>query len=285
MTDPATRTYAETWAGRGVPMEDLAAFVTRAMAAGAPASARIHLEKEDRNVLFGLTTPGTRMSVTWAHNFAYDGKPRQVRAGGGIVDPKQIRLVGEPTTAPIDAKAHADKIIITRAEALELGLTDPWPFKPGDVLDGADGPWLDAAPEGTVVETAAGDEWMNVGTKPGDEVPTWIRGRDRTSPEILDRIAPARLALFGPLTVIRVGEDQNLPAESWPFKPGDVLDGPEDAILDWLDDAPEGTVVTDTAGAEWKYEGSCSWVGTYRTESDELADRAPLTVVSVGGHP
>lgn len=97
---------------------------------------------------------------------------------------------------------------------------------------------------------------------------------------VADRIAPARLALFGPLTVIRVGEDQNLP-----FKPGDVLDGPEDAILDWLDDAPEGTVVTDTAGAEWKYEGSCSWVGTYRTESDELADRAPLTVISVGGHP
>jgi len=57
-TDPATRTYAETWAGRVVPMDELATFVARATAAGAPTSARIRLETADRNILRGGSSGG-----------------------------------------------------------------------------------------------------------------------------------------------------------------------------------------------------------------------------------
>lgn len=313
-TDPTTRTYAETWAGRGVPMDELAAFVARAVDAGAPLTARIRLENVDRNVLLGLTAPGTRMSVTWPYHpspagpslraGAYDetervialedARYRQERAKGGVVDPKTLAIVGEPATASIDVKTHADKTVITRAEALELGLTDPWPFKPGDALDGADGPWLDAAPEGTIVRTPSGDEWMNDGTKPGDEIPTWRRGRDRTSPGFAARIASSGLAKLGPLTVVRVGEDQNPPAEPWPFKPGDVVrDSGEEADHGaWVEAAPDDAVLADHKGNHWKRESSLGWHRTDVTPVTLLADGltshdleknyGPLTVVSVG---
>lgn len=199
MTDPSAHSYAETWAGRGVPMDELAAFVARAVDAGAPLTARIHLENADRNILFGLITPGTRMSVTWPYthagsNVAYSGpgahpgsydetelvlaredaRYRQERAKGGVVDPKRLALVGEPTTSP-----------------------EPWPFKPGDVVyavtDDDVAKLLGAAPVGTVVAAVAGDEWKHEGLS------SWV-GTYRTD--------SAGLAARGPLTVVTVGPSQ-----------------------------------------------------------------------------
>ncbi|MEU4386594.1 hypothetical protein [Promicromonospora sp. NPDC023805] len=226
-TDPTASTYAETWAGRGVPMDELAAFVARAVDAGAPLTARIRLEDADRNVLLGLTAPGTRMSVTWPYRprpaaptlrgGAYDeteqvialedARYRQERAKGGPVDPSRLVLVGEHEGEQLEVRTHADP----PAAAGGLGTADPWPFNPGDVVDdigGAITEWLDAAPEGTIVRTSSGDEWTNDGTKPGDALPTWIRRRDRTSPGFAARSASPGLVEGGPLTVVTVGPRQ-----------------------------------------------------------------------------
>lgn len=66
-TVPTTQTYSENFPGRGVPMDQISGFVERAMAAGAPAYFRVRMEDAPANVLFGLTAPGTRISVTWTH--------------------------------------------------------------------------------------------------------------------------------------------------------------------------------------------------------------------------
>lgn len=64
-TEPTRQTYSEHFPGRGVPMDQIAGFVERATGAGAPPYFRLRMEDAPANVLFGLTTPGTRLSVTW----------------------------------------------------------------------------------------------------------------------------------------------------------------------------------------------------------------------------
>jgi hypothetical protein len=131
---------------------------------------------------------------------------RQRRPGGGPVDRKRLALVAEREGEQLEVRTHADTP--TPDEAVDLGTAEPWPFKPGVVVDDAEGAvteWLDAAPEGTVVVNVAGDEWTNDGIAPGTEVPTWIRGRDRAVPGFADRITSAGLADLDPLTVVRVG--------------------------------------------------------------------------------
>lgn len=66
-TEPKTQTYSENFPGRGVPMDQISGFVERAVAAGAPPHFRFRMEDAPANVLFGLTTPGTRISVTWVY--------------------------------------------------------------------------------------------------------------------------------------------------------------------------------------------------------------------------
>jgi hypothetical protein len=317
-------------------MDELAAFVDRATAAGAPRAARIRLESADRNVLLGLTVPGTRLSVTWAyhkpnphtpadesptthagpnvahsgpgaHPGPYDETELVIERGDlryrqeGIrnrqearnrqeldqvrefVDPNVLALVNEREGEQLDVRTHADPP--TPDEAVDLGIAEPWPFKPGDVVTDAEdaiAEQLDAAPEGTVVVDAAGVEWTNGWNRPADEAPAWVLESSRTSPELPDRVLSADLADLGPLTVVKVREAQSPPAEPWPFKPGDVIEGTDDAATVKLDDAPVGTVVADAAADEWKHEGLSSWVGTYRTNSAGLAARGSLTVVRVG---
>jgi hypothetical protein len=391
-------------------MDELAGFVDRATAAGAPLTARIRMESADRNVLLGMAVPGTRLSVSWpyhkpnqttAHDEDYDeieqsvaledaeylregirnrqeARNRRERAKGGIVDPKGLTLVGdvaERMREELDVRTHADPP--PADESTDLGTAEPWPFKPGDVVDDVEGavaewldaapdrtvvvdaacvewtngrnrpadeapawvlesslgllevpahipsaelanlgpltivrvgeaqsppaePWpfkpgdvvtdaedaiaeqLDAAPEGTVVADAAGVEWTNGWNRPADEAPAWVLESSRTSPELPDRVLSADLADLGPLTVVKVREAQSPPAAPWPFKPGDVIEGTDDAATVKLDDAPVGTVVADAAADEWKHEGLSSWVGTYRTNSAGLAARGSLTVVKVG---
>ena len=64
-TEPTSQTYGEYFPGRGVPMDQIEGFITRAQAAGAPAHVRVRLEDASANVLFGLRSPGTRISVAW----------------------------------------------------------------------------------------------------------------------------------------------------------------------------------------------------------------------------
>lgn len=220
-TDPTASTYAETWAGRGVPMDELAAFVARAVDAGAPLTARIRLEDVDRNVLFGLTAPGTRMSVTWSfaprpaapipRAGAYDEveqvialedaryrqegtRNRQERPKGGIIDPKRLALIHDVPVDMVDVKTHADPP--PPDDAVELGTADPWPFKPGDVVDDAEGAiteQLDAAPVGTTVTDDIDPDvpWKYEGRS------SWV-GTYRTTSDAL--------ASHGILTVVSVGK-------------------------------------------------------------------------------
>jgi hypothetical protein len=234
-------------------MDELAAFVDRATDAGAPLTARIRLENADRNVLLGLTVPGTRLSVTWpyhkpnphtpadesptthagpnvahsgpgAHPGAYDetelviergdlryrqegirnrqeARNRQERAQGGIVDPNVLALVNEREGEgeQLDVRTHADPP--PPDEATDLAIAEPWPFKPGDVVEEAEGDvteLLDATPVGTVVVDGDGDEWKHEGLS------TWVGTYRTTTTDVAAR---------GPLTVVKVGEAQSPPAE------------------------------------------------------------------------
>lgn len=136
----------------------------------------------------------------------------KVRVSGGIV--KRLSIVGErPAGVVVGATNYAARIVISRAEAAELGLTppdaapvsatEPWPFKPGTLVrdeDGAEAEWLDVAPVGVVVVSAAvgtvdrdlwartaGDHWLCL-----DGGSSWI-----TSPG---------LAARGPVRVVSVPE-------------------------------------------------------------------------------
>lgn len=219
-TDPAARTYSETWAGRGVPMDELAAFVARAVDAGAPLTARIRLEDADRNILLGLRAPGTRMSVTWPyrprpaapslHAGAYDeteqvialedARYRQERAKGGVVDTSRLVLIGEREGEQLDYRTHADPPPPDEDDTATPA--DPWPFKAGDVVDdigGAITEWLDAAPEGTVVvvvvDDAEGDEWEH-------HKEHWCSH----SLHLVELLTSSELAAEGTLKVVRVGK-------------------------------------------------------------------------------
>lgn len=101
-TEPTRQTYSEHFPGRGVPMDQISGFVERAMAAGAPAHFRARMEDAPANILFGLTAPGTRISVTWTYEPEVpedDGEPtvrdarlglattRGVFADGGLIKP------------------------------------------------------------------------------------------------------------------------------------------------------------------------------------------------------
>jgi hypothetical protein len=75
-------------------------------------------------------------------------------------------------------------------------------------------------------------------------------------------------------------------SEAWPFQPGDVVHdaGPDSDDAVWLHAAPVGTVVIDADGAEWK-RLRLRWVRIDDTgimTSRDLANRGPITVVSVG---
>lgn len=83
------------------------------------------------------------------------------------------------------------------------------------------------------------------------------------------------------------GRDQGpevlVPTESWPFKPGVVVRDEDGAEAEWLDAAPEETVVIADDGVEWTRR-TTAWFrnggGGWMTSLD-LAARGPLTVVSV----
>lgn len=85
-------------------------------------------------------------------------------------------------------------------------------------------------------------------------------------------------------------DDTAAPADPWPFNPGDVVDDIGGAITEWLDAAPEGTlvvvVVDDAEGDEWEHhkEHWCSH-SLHLVEpltSSELAAEGTLKVVRVG---
>ncbi|WP_419704969.1 hypothetical protein [Promicromonospora sp. NFX87] len=75
------------------------------------------------------------------------------------------------------------------------------------------------------------------------------------------------------------------PSVPWPFKPGDVVDDAEGAVEEWLEAAPEQTVVFDPRGDEWARRLDVGWVrpnAFVDCTSSTLATSGPLTVVSVG---
>jgi len=76
--------------------------------------------------------------------------------------------------------------------------------------------------------------------------------------------------------------------EAWPFKPGDVVSDIEGAETEWLEAAPERTVVSDCDGDEWTRKNDGLWWmnrgRTARAKSSDLNEQVgPLTVVSIGG--
>lgn len=78
------------------------------------------------------------------------------------------------------------------------------------------------------------------------------------------------------------GDDQ-ASSEGWPFAPGTVVRDEDGAEVEWLEAAPEGTVVRDELAREWTRDtiGWWSAAATDRSTSLALADLGPLTVVSV----
>jgi hypothetical protein len=64
---PNSSSYAETWRGKGIPLNQLAPFVERAIMAGAPRNARLHLENAPADIMSGLPLGGTRAYITWPY--------------------------------------------------------------------------------------------------------------------------------------------------------------------------------------------------------------------------
>lgn len=117
------------------------------------------------------------------------------RATGGPVDPKGLYFVGEPgsgcviRTSPGTPRREVDA-------AGARTIAEPWPFKPGDVVDDSDGAVTEhllAAPEGTTVTDAAGYDWTRAG-----KIGLWHTG-------VATRSTSAGLAHLGPLVVVSVG--------------------------------------------------------------------------------
>lgn len=74
------------------------------------------------------------------------------------------------------------------------------------------------------------------------------------------------------------------PAPEWPFAPGDVMhdSGPDGDDAAWLEAAPEGTLVNDGDGWDFVRDSGAWWhTGSWRMTSERIAERGPLTVVSV----
>jgi hypothetical protein len=116
-----------------------------------------------------------------------------------FVDPNRLALDADREGEQLDVRTHADPP--TPDEAVDLGTADPWPFKPGDVVEEAEGDvteLLDATPVGTVVVDGDGDEWKHEGLS------TWVGTYRTTTTDVAAR---------GPLTVVKVGEAQSPPAE------------------------------------------------------------------------
>lgn len=107
--------------------------------------------------------------------------------------------------------------------------------------------------------------------------------------EPLRRQTRATGGIVDPSTARLVGEqgtelvpDQAAP-EPWPFKPGTVVRDEDGAEVEWLEAAPDETVVTDRDGTEWARRlmawfrvGRDRWIA-----SADLAAHGPITVVSV----
>jgi hypothetical protein len=72
---PNSSSYAETWRGKGIPLNQLAPFVERAIMAGAPRNARLHLENAPADIMSGLPLGGTRAYITWPYQ-APDEPPK-----------------------------------------------------------------------------------------------------------------------------------------------------------------------------------------------------------------
>lgn len=107
------------------------------------------------------------------------------------------------------------------------------------------------------------------------------------SPDVLatlDRIADG---LANIATALAVPRPVDAVAEPWPFGPGTVVRDEEGAEAEWLEVAPEETVVLDGGGTEWVRRRT-DW---FRTDgavdgwitSVALAGRDPVIVVSVPG--
>lgn len=109
-------------------------------------------------------------------------------------------IVPAPSLIRRATQAYPGRVVISHAEAVELGLKpanpmatvpalEPWPFKPGDVVhdeEAAEAEWLDIAPVGVVVVLAdpdpvtrdlwvrtAGEIWLNL-----DGGTSWISSAD-----------------------------------------------------------------------------------------------------------
>jgi hypothetical protein len=111
--------------------------------------------------------------------------PKAPRAAGGIVKPG-LAIVASGGAGKAPGK-YDDEHAVT---------PEPWPFKPGDIVEDAEGAvteWLDAAPVGTVVADAAGDEWKHEGLS------SWVGTY---------RIASSDVAARGSVTVVTVGPGQ-----------------------------------------------------------------------------
>lgn len=112
-----------------------------------------------------------------------------------------------------------------------------------------------------------------VGTAPVDHLARQERARGGA-------VDPKRLALVDSR---EQGTEALVPAhEPWPFGPGTVVRDEDGAEAEWLDAAPEDTVVVDAEGTEWTRSATAWYFVGARTTSLGLARRGPLTVVSVG---
>lgn len=70
----------------------------------------------------------------------------------------------------------------------------------------------------------------------------------------------------------------------WPFAPGDVVhdSGPDGDDAAWLEAAPDGTLVNDGDGWDFVRDSGAWWhTDSWHMTSERLAERGPLTVVSV----